>query len=229
MKLVHSIAFLTAVFALSGFRADDTFTLRQKYKKDDVQIYVANLNISADDTEVEMEMKTSYKVLGVEEDGAYELEETLLSGKFKFNGMEQPMDKGEPKASKYDKEGTKIKKEGDDEDEDDPVSKAIDDVFEYEPKEAVKVGDTWKHEGNYGTMNLKLEGKEKVEGVDCLKISLKGTMDKKDSSGEVTATFLIREDDFSPVLMDAKIENPKLDAESPAMKKIEVKMKRAKE
>jgi hypothetical protein len=228
MKLVHSIALVTAFFALSGFRADDTYTLRQKYKKDEVQIYVANLNITAEDSVVEMEMKTSYKVLGVEEDGAYELEETLLSGTFKFNGEEHAMEKGEPKANKYDKVGTKIKKDGEEEEED-PVSDAIDDVFEYEPKEPVKVGDTWKHEGNYGVMTLTLDGREKVEDVDCLKITLKGTMDKKGATGDVTATFLIRADDFSPVTMDAKIENPKLDSDSPAMKKIEVKMKRAKE
>ena len=53
-------------------------------------------------------------------------------------------------------------------------------------------------------------------------------MDKKDTSGDVTATFLVREDDFSPVAMEAKIDNPRLDSEAPAMKKIEVKMKRAK-
>ncbi len=227
MKLVHSVVLAIAITSLSGFKSEDTFTLRQKYKKDDVQVYVANLNLSSDGSEIEMEMKTSYKVLGVEDDGAYELEETLLSGSFKFNGEEQAMDPGKPKATKYDKDGTEIKKEGEVEEED-PVSDAIDDVFEYEPKGAVKIGETWKHEGKFGTMDLTLEGKEKVEDVDCLKITLKGKMDKKDTSGDVTATFLVREDDFSPVAMEAKIDNPRLDSEAPAMKKIEVKMKRAK-
>ena len=228
MKFVHSLALLTAFLTLSGFHAEDTFTLRQKYKKDDVQVYLANLSIIADDSVVEMEMKTSYKVLAADDDGAFELEETLLSGTFKFNGEEHAMDKGEPKTNKYDKDGSKIKKDGE-EDEEDPVSDAIDDVFEYEPKQAVKVGETWKHDGKFGVATLTLEGREKVEEVNCLKITLKGTMDKKGASGDVTATFLIREDDFSPVVMEAKMDNPKLDSDTPLMKKIEVKMKRAKD
>ena len=228
MKLVHSFALVLAISAVSGFKYDDTFSLKQKFKKDDVQIYQANLNISAEDSEVAIEMKNSYKVLSVEDDGAYEVEETLLSGTFKFNGEEHAMEKGEPKASKFDKEGKKVKK-ADDEDSNDPVSLLVDDVFEYEPKAAVKIGETWKREGDFGTMTLTLEGKEKVGDVDCLKITLKGTIDKKDAAGEVSGIFLIRVDDFSPEKMEAKIENPKLDADSPAMKKIEVKMTRAKE
>jgi hypothetical protein len=228
MKLVHSVALVIAIAALCGFKSEDTFTLRQKYKKDNVQVYVAHLTMSSDGSEIEIETKTSYKVLGVEEDGAYELEETLLSGSFKFNGEEQPMDPEKPKATKYDKDGAEVKKEGEAEEEN-PVSDAIDDVFEYEPKGAVKIGETWKHEGKFGTMELTLEGKEKVDDVDCLKITLKGKMDKKDTSGDVTATFLVREDDFSPVVMDAKFDNPRLDSDDPTMKKIEVKIKLAKE
>lgn len=229
MKLAHSFALILAISAISGFRSEDTYTLKQKYVKDDVQVYLANLNMSAEDSEIAVEMKNSYKVLKVEDDGGYEVEETLLSGTFKFNGEEHAMEKGEPKAKKYDKAGKAIKKEGDDDETDDPVSKVMDDVFEYEPKEAVKIGDTWKHEGEYGTMTLVLEGKEKIGDVDCLKITLKGTMDKKDSSGDVTGTFYVRESDFSPEKMEAKVENPKLDADTPAMKKIELKMVRSKE
>ena len=201
MKLVHSFALVLAIFALSGFRSEDMYLLKQKYAKDDVAIYQANLNISAEDSEVAIEMKNSYKVLSVESDGAYEVEETLLSGTMKFNGEEHAMDKGEPKANKYDKNGKKIKKEGDDEDDNDPVSQVIDDVFDYEPKAAVKVGETWTREGDYGTMTLTLEGKEKVGDVDCLKVTLKGKMDKKDTSGDVSGTFYIRESDFSPEKM----------------------------
>ena len=86
MKLVHSFALVLAIFALSGFRSEDMYLLKQKYAKDDVAIYQANLNISAEDSEVAIEMKNSYKVLSVESDGAYEVEETLLSGTMKFNG-----------------------------------------------------------------------------------------------------------------------------------------------
>lgn len=229
MKLAHSMALVLAISAICGFKSEDTFTLKQKYKKDDVSFYVANFNISSEDSEVAIEMKNSFKVLSVEEDGAYEVEETLLSGMFKFNGEEHAMEKGEPKNKKYDKNGKEVKKEGDDEVDNDPVSKVMDDVFEYEPKEAVKIGDSWKREGEYGTMTMKLEGKEKVGDVDCLKITMSGTIDKKDAAGSVTGTYLVRESDFSPEKMEAKIDNPKLDADSPAMKKIELKMVRVKE
>ena len=230
MKLAHSLAIVVAITALSGFKSDDTFSLKQTYKKDDVAIFMQSLHISAEDSEVEMEMKTQDKVLNVADDGAYEIEETLLSGMYKYNGEEHAMEKGEPKASKYDKDGKKVKKEGeDDESDNDPVVLVVEDVFDYEPKAAVKVGDTWKHEGEYGTMTLTLEAKEKVGDIDCLKITVKGALDKKDSSGDVSATFYIRESDFSPEKMEGTIENPKLDAEGPAMKKIEIKMTRVKE
>ena len=229
MKLIHSFALVLAISALSGFRSDDTYSLKHKILKGEEVVYQANLNISAEGSEVEMDMKMKNKVLSLEEDGAYELEETLLSGTFKLNGDEHPMDKGEPKATKYDKDGKKIKKEGSEEDEVDPVSKVMDDVFEIEPKAAVKIGEIWKLEGEYGTMTLTLEGKEKVGEVECLKINLKGTIDKKDATGDVTGTFLIRADDFSPEVMEAKIENAKIDPETPPMKKIEFKLTRVKE
>ncbi len=229
MKLVHSFAVALVIASLSGFRSDDTFTLRQIYKKDEVEVFQSNLNLSSEGTEFEMDMKTSYKVLAVEEDGAYELEETLLSGTFKVNGEEQAMEKGEPKATKYDKDGKEVKKQGSDEEEDDPMSQVIDDVFNYEPKSAVKIGESWKRDGDFGTMTLTLEGKEKVGEVECLKIALKGTINKKDATGDVSGTFFVRADDFSPEKMEAKIDNPKLMADEPAMKKIEVKMIRVKE
>ena len=229
MKLAHSLGIVVAIAALSGFKSDDTFSLKQTYKKDDVAIFMQSLHISAEDSEVEMEMKTQDKVLNVADDGAYEIEETLLSGTFKFNGEEQAMEKREPKSSKYDKEGKKVKIEGENDEQNDPIALVIEDVFDYEPKAAVKVGETWKHEGDYGTMTLTLEAKEKVGDIDCLKVTVKGKLDKKDTSVDVSATFYIRESDFSPEKMEGKIENPKLDADSPAMKKIEIKMNRVKE
>ena len=229
MKLMRSFALVLMVSALSGFRSDDTYTLKHKILKGEEAVFQANLNISAEGSEVEMDMKTKNKVLSLEDDGAYELEETLLSGTFKVNGEEHPMDRGEPKATKYDKDGKKVKKEGADDEDNDPISKLMDDVFEFEPKAAVKVGEVWLLEGEYGTMTLTLEGKEKVGEVDCLKITLKGKIDKKDAAGDVSGTFLIRVDDFSPEVMEAKIENPKVEADAPPIKKIEFKLTRVKE
>ncbi len=229
MKLVHSLTLVLAISAISGFRSDDTFSLKHKVTKDEVLVSQRTINISAEDSEIMMDMKTKEKVLRVEEDGAYEIEESLLSGTLKFNGEEQAMEKGEPKATKYDKDGKEIKKEGSTDEEADPVADVLNDVLDFEPKEPVKVGETWKHDGEFGVMEMTLEGREKVGEVDCLKVTVKGKLSKKDTVGDVTGTFYIRADDFSPQKMEAKIENPKLDADAPAMKLIEIKMTRTTE
>ncbi len=229
MKLVHSLALVLAVTSLLGFRSDDTFTLKHKVKKDEVLVSQRTLNLSAEESEILMDMKIKEKVLSVEEDGAYEIEESLLSGTLKVNGEEQAMDKDEPKATKYDKNGKEIKKEGAPPEEVDPVADILNDVLDFEPKEAVKIGDTWKHDGDFGVMEITLESREKVGDVDCLKITLKGKLSKKDTVGDVTGTFYIRADDFSPEKMEAKIENPKVKADASAMKLIEIKMTRATE
>ena len=225
MRLARTLFFLVAVTAMSGFRSDDTFTLKQKYKKDDVATYQLNFNASAEGTEIVFNVKNKYKVLSVEEDGAYEMEETLVEGTVKYNGDEQAMEKEEPKNHKYDKDGKEIKKDEDKDDEDDPISKIVGDVFDFEPDQAVKIGDTWDRETTYTTIHATLEGKEKVGDVDCLKITIKATLSKKDTAGEVVGTFYVRASDFSPEKMEASIDNPKLDAET-TMKKIEMKMTR---
>jgi len=225
VKLAHPLLFVLVVSALVGFRTDDTYTLKQKFKKDEVATYQATFNTSAEDSELVFDMKNRYKVLSVEEDGAYEMEETLLEGMFKFNGEEQAMEKGEPKIRKYDKEGNEVKKDDEEEDDDDPMTNIIEQVFDYEPTKAVKIGETWDLETDYTTIHATLEGKEKVGDVECLKITIKATLSKKDTAGDVTGTFYIRTSDFSPEKMEAKIDNPKLDAET-TMKKIEMKMVR---
>lgn len=225
VKLVHPLSFLIAVVALSGFKSDETFTLKQKYKKDDVATYHQTFNASAEDSEFSVDMKNRFKVLSVEEDGAYEVEETMLEGTFKVNGDEMPMEKGDPKVRKFDKEGKEVKKADDEEDEDDPVSKIVEDVFDYEPKNPVKIGETWDIDSEFTTIHAKLEGKEKVGDVECFKITIQATLSKKDTSGDVTGTFYVRADDFSPEKMEAKVDNPKLDAET-TMKKIEMTMTR---
>lgn len=212
------------VLSLSGFRPDDSYTLKQKYAKDQVETYQASFTVSAEGAEFEASMKNRYKVLSVESDGAYEIEETTLEGNLKMNGEEQAMEKSEPKVRKYDKDGKEVKKDGEEEDND-PVSDLVDEVFDFEPDHAVKVGDSWDLDTTYGTIHATLESKEKVGEVDCLKVTIKGTLTKKDSAGDVTGTFFVRASDFSPEKMEAKVDNPKLSADE-QLKKIEIKMNR---
>jgi hypothetical protein len=226
VKFAHPIALFVALAAMSGFKADDTYTLKQAYKKDDLAVYRMILNFESDEGEVIFNVKNQYKILSVEEDGGYEMEETLLEGLLKVAGEEVKMDKEEPKVNKYDKDGKRIKKEGDeDEDEKDPMSELIGEVFDYEPKEAVKVGQTWDVDCDYGTIHATLEAKEKVGDVECLKVTTKCKIEKKDASGEVSGTYYVRASDFSLEKLEVNIENPNL-GEGMAMKKIHATMNR---
>lgn len=225
MKFAHPIALFVALAAMSGFKAEDTYSLKHVYKKDDLAIYRMILNFESEEGDVVFNVKSQYKILSVEEDGGYEMEETLLEGLLKAGGQEVTMDKEEAKVSKYDKDGNKIKKEGEEEEEQDPMSDLIGEVFDYEPKEAVKVGQTWDRECDYGTIHATLEAKEKVGEVECFKITTKCKIEKKDASGDVSGTFYVRASDFSLEKLEVNIENPNL-GEGMAMKKIHSTMAR---
>lgn len=225
VRIIHSACVLIMVSALMGFRADDTYSLKQKYNKDDVATYQMSFGITTDEGDISFSTKNRFKVLSVDEDGAYEMEETMLGGTLKAGGEEQAMEAEDPKIRKYDKDGKEIKENKDDEEEEDPVSKVVDDVLSFEPDHAVKIGETWDREGDYGTIHAKLEGKEKLGDVDCLKITVKSTLSKKDASGEVSATFFVRESNFTPEKVEATMENANL-GEGVVMKKIEMKMER---
>ncbi len=222
MKLSRLLPLSIAVLSLAGFRADDTYTLKQVYKKDAVETYESEMTIVDDMSEIQLKSKDRYKVVSVAEDGAYEMEETTLEGTMKVNGQESAVEKTDPVVHKYDKDGKEVKKEGDD--EDDPVSNLMSDLISEEPDHAVKVGESWDKEIDAGTLHCKLEGIEKVGDQDCLKLSIKGKLSKKDTSGESDGTIFVRVSDFSLQKLEVTLDNPKIGEAS--MKKIELKMTR---
>ncbi|MBI1333023.1 MAG: hypothetical protein JST12_03980 [Armatimonadetes bacterium] len=230
MKLVHPLFLAVFATALVGFQAEDTYTLRQKPVKDTVEIYQTTIHASTEEGDFIYDVKDKTKVTKVEDDGAYEAETTVLGGKITIGGEEHVIDPDDaPKTEKYDKDGNKIKDAGDDdEDEDDPVSQVFQQYFDFRPDKAVKVGDTWTHESDFGTLKLKLEGKEKVGDVECLKVTATGTLSKKDATGDATGTFYLRVADFSPEKVEATIDNPSF-GEGQSMKKIEIKLVRVAE
>lgn len=204
MTLARPVFFVLLAASLFGFRSDDTFSLVPKRVKGDVLNYQMTMNISAGSVQVVIHGKSRIKVLSVEEDGGYELEESMVEGKMTANGNEQELPVTEPKPQKYDKHGKRIKKDGEGDNED-PSAKVLGDAMDYIPDHVVKIGETWTREFEFGTVKSKLEGKEKVGEVDCLKVSVETTLK---SGGTASATFFVREADSSIEKGTTKFEHP---------------------
>lgn len=219
MKLARPVLFLVALTALAGFRSDETYTLKQLPVKGEEQTVSIEMHLTVEDTDMTIEGKSHSKVTIVNDDGSYEQEETNLESKQTVNGEVQELGKQEPKIVKYDKNGKRIKAE---DEPDDPLLNALKDVFDSEPVHAVKIGESWTHDGEYGSATMQLVGPEKVGDVDCLKLTMKGSLSKKDSAGDGEGTIYLRAKDFRMEKAEMKIENLKI-GEGPVIKKIEVK------
>jgi hypothetical protein len=205
---------------------DATYTLKQKPVAGHESILKMKMNLESSDLNLDMKSESLYKITKVEDDGSFEMETTVLEGTVTLNGEENVIPKGEPEKSKYDKDGNEIKKEGEEQDED-PISEMINVLAEFEPKKAVKVGDTWELKSKYGTLTGKLEGKESYAKIDCLKITVSGKFTEKGAGGTVEGTILLNSKDFDLEKLKFTVENAKLSEEMPEAKfKFELERKR---
>jgi hypothetical protein len=209
---------LTALLSISGVSMqEETYSLRYKVLPDDIFHYKSNLGMEFEGMKVSVENKFRVKVLKVEEDGSYEIEETVLEGLAKFNGEEQAMEASEPKKVKIGADGKRVKEEGD-EDEDDLVSLLLATAVDFEPKAAVKIGDSWDIPGKVCEGKFKLAGKEERASVPCLKIEMIGKVVSDGGAGDVTGTVFLRAKDFKLIASELQVENFKQDPESPSGK-----------
>jgi hypothetical protein len=215
--IYKSLALLTLIAPFFQPIQDDTYSLKYKEVVGDESLYEINMDMEFEGFQMTMFMKHKVKVLKVEEDGAYEAEETSLEGVMKFNGTEQAIPAEEPKINKYDKNGKSIKKEGEEEDED-PMSQLLDALDEVDPEKPVKIGEEWTTKNKMVEVKAKLVGKEVNDEVPCLKVELSGKVIGEGTAGDITGTVYLRASDFKMKSAEFKLDNAKLDAESPAGK-----------
>lgn len=214
--MIRAFALSSLCLLLVGFQ-DVTYTLREVPVLGSESSFKVAMKMEAPSLNLSMAFDTTMKISKLEADGAFEIESTMTNTKTTINGEEITGEDQTLETTKYDKDGKKIKDESE-EDEPDPFSDAIDAIMQYEPKTAVKSGDTWERESEFGTLTLKLTGTRKEDGVDVLVISTSGTLDKKDVSGEVKGIHLIRVKDFSVQKSEVTVTNAKFDPESEAGK-----------
>ncbi len=192
---------------------DQKFSLWEKPVVGNEITHKLGLTIDAMGQEIKIEMRVKRKITKVGDKRAYESENTLLGGTMNAMGQEQAMPEQAPQKAEYDengkpKEKTDLMQAG-------PFG-LISYVTEYEPKEDVKVGDTWKVEEKDHDSEFKLEGKETFMEIKCVKLTVKLTM-KGDASGSGTGTIWLAEDTFALIGMDGKFDAVKPNGEAPPL------------
>jgi hypothetical protein len=199
---LKALAFASLLIAANV--QEQTFALREKHVVGRETTYETKLSIEAPMLNLEVRMTSKNKTTKVEEDGAYEEEYTDLGGTTKFNGEESPVEASEPKVYKYNKDGDRIDKEDDDDDEGNPLTPVIEMISKTDPKNPVKIGESWDSRTTYGKFKATLVGREKYKEIECLKIEIKGEFTKEGLSGKGSAMLLLREKDFTVVKATAE-------------------------
>ncbi len=200
--------------AYSSFEVQDQkFSLWEKPVLGNEITHKLGLTIDAMGQEIKIEMKVKRKITKVGEKRAYESENTLLGGTMNAMGQEQAMPEQAPQKAEYGEDGKPKEKT-------DLMAAGpfglISYVTDYEPKEDVKVGDTWKVEEKDHDSEFTLEGKETFMEIKCLKLKVKLTM-KGDASGAGTGTIWLSEDTFTLIGMDGKFDAVKPNGEAPPL------------
>jgi hypothetical protein len=217
MMLAKAFALLVLTASTVTMGQDETFSLRYKEVAGDESIVNVELGMEYEGFAMTMKTKSKVKVTKVEADGAYEAEETLIEGTMKFNGEEQAIDDKETQIYKYDKDGNRIKKEGE-EDERDPIEELIDEFTELGPEKPVKIGDEWERKTKHLESKIKLATKEVFDEVDCLKIDMTSKVIGEGSNGAMSGTVHLRAKDFRLKGVDLSVTDLKLGEEGPSGK-----------
>ena len=114
MKFVSTVIVLSAVCIPFAAKADETYTIRQKYKVGDVDKFKTHMVIEGI-IAVEVDIMNEETVKSVKEDGTVTIESKVISSKVVMNGAEMKLpgqDAGTVSTSSYDKDGKMVKRDG---------------------------------------------------------------------------------------------------------------------
>lgn len=219
---------LALLFAipLCGFQASDkTYSLAFKPKLNQEMKYLVTAQVDADDLHLKIKVKQTLKVIKIEADGGYQLEDRESDGVAKVGEQEEavPPDQFHVTVTKYDAKGFQIvepKKKGDDSDN---QFSFLSSLIMDPPEKPVAIGGTWtqtepadEKAGEPGSkFTYVLKGFDKIGGVEVLDIhftmkQLTGT-DNVKSEGD----YFVATDDFRLVRYEMSGENVKLGEDGP--------------
>ena len=222
MLHAKSLLLLVATTALLP-KTDDAVTLRWKPVADYKSVQELKMDIDVAGHAQTVQMNVHTKVKKIEEDGKYTTESVYKDFKVSVDGAEQPGPPEDPTVTvNYDEKGEIIP-------EKDAPPNPLDFVgylMRFEPKDKVKVGDSWKIEKDTFEGSFKLEAKDKLDDVECYIV--KGTVKLKGDgkSGSGTGTIWIKASDFDLLKADATFSDVTMGPGAPgANVKISVKKK----
>ena len=189
-----------ALVSMLGFRVDETYSLNQNRKLNDVEIYrVVMAPIGA---EMIYDSKFRFKTVKINGDGSFDREETIINGTTKKFGA------GDPTVRKYTRQGVVLPEKPYPGTELNADSLLEDALYAYIPKNPVHIGDIWGHGGEKTAINCQLVGKEKVGESDCVKVDVTVKLINGALKGNAKATIYVRAEDFSLEKIAAVIESP---------------------
>ena len=195
-----------ALVSMLGFRVDETYSLNQNRKLNDVETYrVVMAPIGA---EMIYDSKFRFKTVKINADGGFDREETLMGVKTIINGTTKKFGAGDPTVRKYTRQGVVLPEKPYPGTELNADSLLQDALYAYIPKNPVNIGDRWGHGGEKTAINCQLVGKEKVGETDCVKIDVTVKLINSALKGNAKATLYVRAKDFSLEKIDAMIESP---------------------
>jgi hypothetical protein len=213
MKLIAVSALLASTVA--GFPAaprDDAYSLLWKPKEGDAVTFAHQADFDIGGTQATLKSKTLEKVLKVDADGTYSVQSSTLDGTVTYLGQQIPMQKPVT-VTLYRPNGEVISISGDQVDA--SSYRAANLGLFRRPDSPVKVGSTWKFDlkadSKSGTKAVsatyKVDGEEKIEDYDTLRITAENRELEGTDAGSISATYWVNKADGAVIKIIAKWSN----------------------
>jgi len=213
MLYAKPLLLLVAAGAFMPKAQDETVTLRWKPSPDYTSALELKLDLDIQGQPVSIMLDAYTKVKKIETDGKYATETVYKNNRQIAGGQEQTGPDSEPMVSNYEADGTEIK-----------AKDAPENPFEFlgwlstfEPKDKVKVGDTWTIEKEKYTGEYKLESKEKLDDVEVFVIKANIKVKGNDLTGTGSGTVWLRAVDFDVEKVEGKFTDFKPSSDAPPL------------
>ncbi|HZH99344.1 MAG TPA: hypothetical protein VEX38_10265, partial [Fimbriimonadaceae bacterium] len=176
-KIMKSAGLLGfAAVVVSTALAGGMFSLKRQCKVGETAVYRVNVDLKYEELSASLSLLQTEKVVKVQPDGSYTIEETASEGKMTTRGEERPMPDGKPVLSQYTATGSLRSIQ---EDEPDPFAYRKANLVSFVAADKhVGVGDSWEHvheaaekRGVPASLSkYTIEAEESVLGMEALRV-----------------------------------------------------------
>jgi hypothetical protein len=214
MKMKLQVLGLAALaVSASAFAVVDGLSVARKPKEGEQIRYRMTADVDFGGMAIKAKFLVAEKVVKIESDGTYKVEQSQLEGKIDMNGQEQELPGGGATTTIYTKDGS-VKEISGDQTTPDTYRMANLGVV-IDPGKTLNVGDTWTHEikadSKTGAVAAKAEykvlGEEKVGNWDTVKVQVKVKETEGTEPAGNDGTIWISKADGSTVKLDQKWTN----------------------